>query len=145
MRGFLLIICLLLASCTVGPDYHRPGVTLPAKFKEAKGKSFRPLPKAGWTLAAPKDIRNPGLWWKIFQDPELDALEDQLNHYNQNIANAMATYNQSVDIVYQARAAYWPTVVAALTSSDNDLAAAQLHFSLPQVETQLQIRRPQQR
>ncbi|MBA3537179.1 MAG: efflux transporter outer membrane subunit [Tatlockia sp.] len=109
----LLVISVLLVSCTVGPDYHRPGVTMPAQFKEAKGKSFIPEAKKDWKLAEPRDQIDRGQWWKIFHDSELDALEDQLNHYNQSIAKALAIYDQSISIVNEARAAYLPTLVGA--------------------------------
>ncbi|CDZ76038.1 Outer membrane protein OprM precursor [Legionella massiliensis] len=109
----LLIISLFLTSCSVGPDYHRPGVTLSTKFKEAKGSAFKPEPKDGWKLAKPQDEVNRGEWWKIFHDPELNALEEQLNLYNQNIANAVANYYQTQYIVDEARANYFPTVASA--------------------------------
>jgi NodT family efflux transporter outer membrane factor (OMF) lipoprotein len=86
---------------------------MPAHFKEAKGKAFIPEPKKDWKLAEPCDHVDRGQWWKIFHDPELDALEDQLNHYNQSIANALAIYDQSISIVNEARAAYLPTLVGA--------------------------------
>ncbi|MBA2656700.1 MAG: efflux transporter outer membrane subunit [Tatlockia sp.] len=113
-QALLIFIC-LLASCTVGPNYNRPGVTLTPKFKEAKGKAFKPEPppKPGWKLAEPKDLANRGKWWKLFCDPELNALEEQLNQYNQSIANALANYEQAKALVYQARASYFPIVSSA--------------------------------
>ncbi|MBA2651083.1 MAG: efflux transporter outer membrane subunit [Tatlockia sp.] len=109
----LLIISMLAASCTVGPDYVRPGVTLTPQFKEGRGQAFKPELKEGWKLAEPRDLVNRGQWWKIFCDPELNALEDQLNHYNQSIVNALANYEQAKDTVYAARSAYLPIVSAA--------------------------------
>ena len=109
----VFISSILLVSCTVGPDYHRPGVRLPAKFKEVRGKAFIPEKKKGWKLANPRDLAERGKWWKIFKDPELDALEEQLNCYNQSIKFFLATYEQSIAIVNQARAGYYPTVAGA--------------------------------
>jgi NodT family efflux transporter outer membrane factor (OMF) lipoprotein len=44
-----------------------------------------------------------GPWWEIFGDPELNALESQVNISNQNITQAEAAYRE-------ARAQYSPTV-----------------------------------
>lgn len=112
MKGMVLLIMgFCLSGCMVGPDYKRPDTTVPARFKEAQGKAFKP--EAGWTFATPFDLKPRGQWWKVFHDPELDALEDQLNTYNQSIVQAMGTYLQSLAIVDEARASYYPTLVGA--------------------------------
>ena len=106
----LLMIMSLLSSCTVGPNYTRPATTVTAQFKEAKGRAFLKTHPNEWKLAQPKDTIDRGEWWTIFHDPQLNALETQLNLYNQNIANALANYSQSCAIVDQARAAFLPTI-----------------------------------
>ena len=109
----LLSLFTLLASCMVGPNYVRPPVTVPANFKEAKGKSFVVAKKKDWKLAEPRDTAKRGEWWKIFHEPRLNALEDELNHCNQSIANAYANYCQARAIVDEARASLFPTLVGA--------------------------------
>src|SRR5262245_34418887 len=52
-----------LAGCTVGPDYHRPGVQTPQTFR---APAPLPEPQAG-SLA---DLR----WWEVFQDEKLQDL-----------------------------------------------------------------------
>jgi NodT family efflux transporter outer membrane factor (OMF) lipoprotein len=106
----LFIIAMLLSGCAVGPDYIRPSTTVPNKFKEAKGKAFLIENQKDWKIAQPRDDMKRGEWWKIFNDPQLDALESQLNLYNQNIANALANYCQARDIVNQARARLFPAI-----------------------------------
>jgi NodT family efflux transporter outer membrane factor (OMF) lipoprotein len=53
-----------------------------------------------------------GKWWQVFNDPELNALEEQLNINNQNIKQFFQDFMQARAIVAQARAQYWPTVTA---------------------------------
>ena len=106
----LLMISLLLASCVVGPDYVRPKVKLPAQFKEAKGKAFKVNPPSGWKVAKPCDEVDRGEWWKQFHDQTLNKLEDELNHCNQNIVNAWQNYRQSLAIVDEARANFFPSL-----------------------------------
>ncbi len=64
----------------------------------------------GWKVAQPKDDALHGKWWEIFNDPQLNALEDQVNVSNQSIASAFASYMAARAIVKQARSQYYPTV-----------------------------------
>ena len=72
-RGVLAAILTLLGGCMVGPDYVRPAAPDPAAYKEA----------AGWKVAQPSDDAPRGLGGRRFGDPELDALEAQVEIYNQ--------------------------------------------------------------
>ncbi|MGH8777649.1 efflux transporter outer membrane subunit [Paraburkholderia sp.] len=91
----------LLAGCAVGPDYHRPEVSVPASYKEAAD---------GWKTAQPADQHDRGTWWTVYNDPQLNALEDKLNASNQTVAQFAAAYRQARALVGEARAAYFPVV-----------------------------------
>ncbi|RDK01933.1 efflux transporter outer membrane subunit [Paraburkholderia lacunae] len=94
----------VLAGCAVGPDYERPAAQIPASYKEAA---------PGWKVAQPADQQDRGDWWTIYEDPQLNALEDKLNASNQTIAQFAAAYRQARALVGEARAAYFPTVGAS--------------------------------
>ncbi|MFM0016348.1 efflux transporter outer membrane subunit [Paraburkholderia sediminicola] len=94
----------VLAGCVVGPDYKRPAAEIPASYKEAA---------PGWKVAQPADQHDRGDWWTIYKDPQLNALEDQLNASNQTIAQFAAAYRQARALVGEARAAYFPTIGAS--------------------------------
>jgi NodT family efflux transporter outer membrane factor (OMF) lipoprotein len=51
-----------------------------------------------------------GKWWEIFNDPELNALEEQVNVSNQSIASAAAAFLVARSMVKEARSQYFPTV-----------------------------------
>ena len=73
-----------MAGCRVGPAYHAPAppaVTAP-NYKEST-VNFQD--QAGWKVASPQDAMIRGNWWEIFNEPELNALEEQLNVNNQNL------------------------------------------------------------
>jgi NodT family efflux transporter outer membrane factor (OMF) lipoprotein len=94
-----------LGGCTVGPDYVRPPtVQTPAAYKEGASSS------GPWKVATPSDTLERGQWWKVFGDPQLDALEAQVSVSNQNLKVAEANYLQARALARQARAAYFPTV-----------------------------------
>ncbi len=116
----LRIQCLILSSfficsCMVGPNYVPPKLVVPTQFKEAKGKEAIGQKRKNWKPIKPHDNMNRGEWWKIFNDPVLNELENQLNYFNQNIVNAEANYRQALAIVDQTRANLYPTVVGAFS------------------------------
>ena len=66
----------------------------------------------GWKIAQPKDDALRGNWWEIFNNPELNALEEKVNVSNQNVAAAMASFYAARALVKEARAQLFPTVTA---------------------------------
>jgi NodT family efflux transporter outer membrane factor (OMF) lipoprotein len=58
--------------------------------------------------AAGRHLR--GNWWELYQEPELNALEEKLNTSNQNIAQSFQNFMAARAQVKQARASYYPTV-----------------------------------
>jgi NodT family efflux transporter outer membrane factor (OMF) lipoprotein len=89
--------------CAVGPKYKTPTVPTPPAYKE----------NAGWKPAQPNDTNLGGNWWEIFQDAQLNALEQQINVSNQNLKAAVAQYQESRAALRYVRADYYPTVTAS--------------------------------
>ena len=65
-----------------------PAETAPAAFKESPTQ-FKET--EGWKVAQPQDATLRGKWWEIYNEPELNALEEQLNINNQNIRSLLRT------------------------------------------------------
>ncbi len=99
-----LMVFVFLAGCTVGPNYVRPEFKAPANYKEIDG----------WKVAQPKDNVIRGAWWETFNEPELNALEQQVEVSNQNIVAAEANFRQAQALVQQARANYFPTITVGV-------------------------------
>src|SRR5437868_11556567 len=104
---------LLLSGCAVGPKYHPPTVPAPPAYKEV----------GDWKPAQPNDQNLGGDWWKIFQDPQLDALELQVNVSNQNLKAAEAQFRQARAALRYNRAEYYPTATAGLSASRTRVSA----------------------
>ena len=101
----------LLGGCRVGPPYHAPAppaVTAP-NYKESTVK-FQSTD--GWKVASPQDAMIRGNWWEVFGDPELNALEEQLNIDNQNLKEYFENYMAARATIAEARSQYWPTITA---------------------------------
>src|SRR5579862_47531 len=111
MRHFLIIsvagLMLAASACMVGPNYKRPAAPVSAAFKE-------PLPD-GWKEAQPNDGVIRGKWWEVYNDPQLNALEEQVSISNQNVAEAEANFRAARYAIRIARANLFPTVTAGPT------------------------------
>jgi len=105
--GLLALAVLLSGGCTVGPNYRTPVVEIPNAYKEA----------GTWKPAQPNDQNLGGDWWTVFQDPQLDALELQVNVSNQNLKAAEAQYQEARAALRYTRADYYPTVTAGAAGS----------------------------
>jgi NodT family efflux transporter outer membrane factor (OMF) lipoprotein len=106
------IAVLQICGCTVGPAYKRPTAEVPAAYKEL----------GNWKEAQPNDQNLGGNWWEIFQDPQLNALELQVNVSNQNLKAAEAQYTQARALLRYNRAAYFPTITAGANASRNRIS-----------------------
>jgi hypothetical protein len=51
-----------------------------------------------------------GKWWQVFNDPALNALEEQLNINNQNIKQSFQDFMEARALIAQAHSQYWPTI-----------------------------------
>ena len=58
----------------------------------------------------PADTLDRGPWWRLFGDPGLDALAEQVEVSNQNVAAAVAAYAQAQALVRERRAALFPSL-----------------------------------
>jgi len=101
-------LSLTLSGCVVGPKYHAPATQAPAAVYKESPTQFKET--EGWTVAQPADAQLRGKWWEIFDDPELNALEEQLNINNQNIKQYFENFMEARAIVREARSQYFPTI-----------------------------------
>lgn len=104
----LLGFTLFQSGCMVGPKYNRPFVQAPPAYKELQAAQEQ----SNWKTAQPNDSVLRGKWWEMFNDPQLTDLEEKVISSNQNIAAAAANFQAARALVKQARAQYFPTVVA---------------------------------
>jgi outer membrane protein TolC len=133
---FLTGLTLVTTACSVGPQYQKPAVQVPAGYKELNG----------WKVAQPRDDIPRGQWWEIFQDAQLNALTEQIDVSNQNIALAEAQLRSARAAINVARAALFPTITgrAALAGSrpsqnragagNNGADAPRANYLLPSIE-----------
>jgi NodT family efflux transporter outer membrane factor (OMF) lipoprotein len=99
---------LALSGCMVGPKYVRPSAPTTPAFKEPPPETFKS--EDGWKPAQPGDTQLKGDWWKLFDDPQLNALEDQIDPANQTLKQSEANFRSARAAVRFNRASEAPTI-----------------------------------
>lgn len=97
----------LSTGCSVGPRYARPSAPVAPLFKEVP---------ADWKTAEPVDFAAKGKWWEVFQDSELNSLEERINVSNQTLKVSEAQFAQARDLVRVNRSGYYPTVTGGVSA-----------------------------
>ncbi len=122
---------LLLDGCMVGPKYVKPTVPMAPGFKEAPPESFKE--SDGWKPAQPSDKTLRGKWWEIFDDPQLNALEEELTVSNQNLKVAESRFRQARSMIRFNRSAEFPTISTSPSIVNKRESANQPYFPASQV------------
>jgi NodT family efflux transporter outer membrane factor (OMF) lipoprotein len=119
---FVAELGLALSGCRVGPQYIRPSAPTAPSFKEAPPENFKS--DDGWKPAQPSDAQLKGDWWTLFDDPQLDTLEAQIDPANQTLQQAEANFHAARAAVRFNRASEAPIIgveptVGAVRDSSN--------------------------
>src|SRR4051812_25686425 len=80
-----------------------PPVETPSAYRDAS---------PAWKTAEPAEQAARGEWWRLFNDPELDALEDRAIAANQDLRAAAARVEEARASAGIARSNGWPQVAA---------------------------------
>ncbi|HET7198208.1 MAG TPA: hypothetical protein VFI86_06040, partial [Burkholderiales bacterium] len=88
MKKIPLLASLALAACTVGPDYRRPALEVPAQYPAALA------PQAGGL---------PADWWKLYGDAALDELVETARRNNSDLRLAAARVQEAEGALREAR------------------------------------------
>ncbi len=96
------VAAVTLAGCTVGPNYKRPQIAVPASFRAPE-----PLPVSqGATLA---DLK----WFEVFRDPQLDNLIKVALVQNYDLRDAVARVDEARANLGITRSNQYPQVSAS--------------------------------
>ncbi|MGA9884828.1 MAG: efflux transporter outer membrane subunit [Candidatus Acidiferrales bacterium] len=131
LRPFI-VATLLLSGCTVGPKYVPPTTEVPVNYKEAKG----------WKLAQPSAAESKGDWWKIYGDPKLNSLEQQVTVSDQTLKIAQEQFIQARAAIGIARSAAFPSVTADATVSGTRQSQNRALYGAPSPVTYSDVQLP---
>jgi NodT family efflux transporter outer membrane factor (OMF) lipoprotein len=120
LRIGLLVVptaAIIISGCRVGPNYRQPAAATAPAFKESAVVPPPGLPGGGWKQVAPSDSAIRPNWWEIYQDPQLDKLEQQVAVSNQTLKASYEQYMQARAAIQVSRSQYFPTVQAGPSAS----------------------------
>jgi NodT family efflux transporter outer membrane factor (OMF) lipoprotein len=112
---------LILAACSVGPDFERPS---PPPVHRFTASALRPTTspanaKNGEAQRFLADADIPAQWWSLFHSPALDALIAQALKSNPDLQSAQAALKIAKENVGAQEAAYFPTIGGILNATRN--------------------------
>jgi outer membrane protein, multidrug efflux system len=113
-----IVLCALAGGCEVGPDYHKPDVSTPAKWETPA------TTQASVPVQEPVELER---WWTQFDDPELDSLVRRAVQSNLNVEAATERVRQARASLGVAKAGLIPTA-----SSNGSLSRSGTEKSVPQ-------------
>ncbi len=117
MRPAAALLVLLLPACTtVGPDYKRPQVELPAQYAQALSNE------------SPQLAAN---WWMLYRDPQLDALVAAAQASNADLRFAVARVLEAEGVWREARASLFPEVTGSFAYTDSRTSTRIVPAPLP--------------
>ncbi len=100
MKALALSLAIVLAGCTVGPNYHRPRITPPTVYR-------------GDTNPSPSSLGDEK-WWAVFDDPVLQQLVHTALAQNYDVRIAATRILQAQARLGITRADQFPTLSGSL-------------------------------
>jgi len=101
-----------LASCAVGPRYHKPEPPANAGYAPAplpQTSSSAPIPGGdAQRFVSGRDL--PFEWWQLFESAALNALIERAFKANPSIPSAQAALAQAQELVYAQQGYFFPTI-----------------------------------
>ncbi|HWD30828.1 MAG TPA: efflux transporter outer membrane subunit [Pseudomonas sp.] len=113
-----------LSGCSLTPDYTLPDDPGTWMYKEAP--ALPPNQAGAWKPAQPAEAQLRGQWWRVFDDPRLNQLEEQAALANPGLQAAAARLKQARALQRDARAEKLPRIDAAFGPSRQRESAASL-------------------
>ena len=128
MRSLIVLaFAVLLFGCMVGPDYVRPKVDVPAAFRYEDREA--------------KESANTE-WWKLFQDPVLNALIAEALANNKNVKIAVANIERAAGVLTQTRSPLYPQIGyggSAARERASEAEAVPVPSIIPNPQTSYQV------
>ncbi|HPD31056.1 MAG TPA: efflux transporter outer membrane subunit [Phycisphaerae bacterium] len=129
----IVLLSVLGLGCTVGPDYRRPDLPMPAEWSSLQADAAATQPASAPASPKPFAERHPdplwqaqgpttrptsrpcdiGSWWRKLNDPTLDSLIDRAVQSNLDLKIATARVREARAQRNSVAAGLWPQIGAA--------------------------------
>jgi multidrug efflux system outer membrane protein len=112
-------VALMLTACHTAPPAPQATIEVPAAYKEAAAMQAR------WKAAQPAEAQPRGEWWRAFNDPTLNDLQQQAEAGNPGLAAAAARVKAARALLRGAEAGRMPQVNLQAGVSRQKLSSVQ--------------------
>jgi NodT family efflux transporter outer membrane factor (OMF) lipoprotein len=112
LAGVVLAAAAMLSGCALAPPLKIPAVPTASAYKEA----------GPWIPAQPADGLSRGDWWKLYGDPDLNALQMRLIEHSPDLAAALARYDQAKAFSDQMRSGLFPSLALGADTERDGLS-----------------------
>lgn len=99
----VLLTASLAGACSFAPPKEVPHIDAGTHFKEM----------GPWAMAQPGDRLPRDAWWSVYNDAQLDSLEQRLLKNNPDLAAALANYDRARAFTDEQRTGLFPTINAS--------------------------------
>jgi multidrug efflux system outer membrane protein len=115
VKRLTLLAALLPIGCALGPNYHRPALDVPGKYREgAPSAESEPMDAAS--------MGDSG-WWQVYSDPNLQALLDTALKNNFDVKTALARIDEARAQLGSTRLYYLPQLSVAAEAQRQEASA----------------------
>jgi NodT family efflux transporter outer membrane factor (OMF) lipoprotein len=129
-RAWLAGAALLLAGCTLGPDFVRPKPPADEHYNRA-GDPVETVAAEGGAQRFEQGVAPVAGWWKMFGSAELDAVLDQGLSNNPGVQAAQASLRLSNDNLQAGSGIFYPQVNAAFSPDRQRYSPARIGSPAP--------------
>ncbi|HDP33877.1 MAG TPA: hypothetical protein ENN29_02070 [Candidatus Hydrogenedentes bacterium] len=103
----VMVIAAGITACRTGPDYERPKLDMPDRYKSAGGEAMQ------------QEMDRE--WWRLFGDPELDRLCQAALDGNPGLEAAMARVEQSRASASYVKSAFYPVITGGASANRSEI------------------------
>ncbi len=110
----VIILCIFLAGCAVGPDFQRPAAPNVDRYTQQplSAQTASVDVKGGEAQRFVQGMDIPGQWWTLFHSKPLNDLIEQALKANPDLEAAQAALRGAWENVYAQQGAFFPSVDA---------------------------------
>jgi NodT family efflux transporter outer membrane factor (OMF) lipoprotein len=133
--AFFAVPACFLCGCAVGPDYHRPTVSVPSRLTEDSlpGHTGSTDTRGGRDQIYVTGADIPGAWWQLFRSPELAALVSKAIARNPSLEAAGAALRAAQENTLAQAGNWLPSLQGQLSRTRQEVGfgAAGISSQLP--------------
>ena len=135
----MLLVVVSLGGCEVGPDFHRPALTVPGRYNEgarsARTAAADGVGGAAQTLAPGADL--PGDWWTLFHSAPLSALVAEALRDNPNLEAARQSVREAEELELSQEGRLFPSVTGQVSRDRQELPFSYEEPGVPGTQAEL--------